>query len=84
MFVFEVSETGVDLDAVADFFSVAVGLVSDPDGVENVINIVLDAVFAAEVVGVSIVLDNVDDDVADSDDVDAVVANVVALVQMMT
>ena len=84
MFVFEVFETGVDLDAVADFFSVAVGLVSDPDGVENVINIVLDAVFAAEVVGVSIVLDNVDDDVADSDDVDAVVANVVALVQMMT
>ncbi|CAH3044560.1 unnamed protein product, partial [Porites lobata] len=84
VFVFEVFETGVDLDAVADFFSVAVGLVSDPDGVENVINIVLDAVFAAEVVGVSVVLDNVDDDVADSDDVDAVVANVVALVQMMT
>ena len=84
MFVFEVFETGVDLDAVADFFSVAVGLVSDPDGVENVINIVVDAVFAAEVVGVSVVLENVDDDVADSDDVDAVVANVVALVQMMT
>ena len=84
MFVFEVFETGVDLDAVADFFSVAAGLVSDPDGVENVINIVLDAVFAAVVVGVSVVLDNVDDDVADSDDVDAVVTTVVALVPIMT
>ena len=83
MFAFEVFETGVDLDAVADFFSVAVGLVSDPDGVENVINIVVDAV-SAVVVGVSVVLDNVDDDVADSDDVAAVVATVVALVQMMT
>ena len=62
----------------------AVGLVSDPDGVEYVINIVVDAVFAAEVVGVCVVFDNVDDDVADSDDVDAVVATVVALVQMMT
>ena len=66
--------------AVDDFFSVAVGLVSDPDGVENVINIVLDAVFAAVVVGVSGVLDNV----TDSNDVDAVAATVVALVQMMT
>ena len=72
-------ETGVELDAVDDFFSVAEGLVFDPDGVENVINIVLDAVFAAVVVGVSVVFDNVDDDVADSDDVDAVVATVVAL-----
>ena len=53
------------------------GLESDPDGVENVIKIVLDAVFAAVVVGVSVVLDNVDDDVVDSDDVDAVVATVV-------
>ena len=70
--------------AVDDFFSVAVGLVSDPDGVENVINIVLDAVFAAVVVGVSVVLDNVDHDVTDSNDVDAVAATVVALVQMMT
>ena len=51
------------------------GLESDPDGVENVIRILLDAVFAAVgVVGVSVVLDNVDDDVLDSDDVDAVVA----------
>ena len=78
MFVFGVFETGVELDAVADFFSVAVELVSDPDGLENVINIVLDAVFAAVVVGVSVVLYNVDDNVADSDDVDAVVATVVA------
>ena len=71
--------------AVDDFFSVAVGLVSDPDGVEDVINIVLDAVFAAVVVGVSVVLDNVDHDVTDSNqDVDAVAATVVALVQMMT
>ena len=70
--VFDVFETGVELDAVDDFFSVAKGLVSDPNGVENVINIVLDAVFAAVVVGVSVVLYNVDDDVADSDDVDAV------------
>ena len=84
MFVFEVFETGVELDAVDDFFSVAVGLVSDPDGVENVINIVLDAVFAAVVVGVSVVLDNVDHDVTDSNDVDAVAGTVVALVQMMT
>ena len=84
VFVFEVFETGVELDAVDDFFPVAEGLVSDPDGVENVINIVVDAVFAAVVVGVSVVFDNVDDDVADSDDVDAVVATVVALVQMMT
>ena len=53
------------------------GLESDPDGVENVIKIVLDAVFAAVVVGVSVVLDNVDDDVVDSDDVDAVVGTVV-------
>ena len=74
--VFDVFETGVELDAVDDFFSVAKGLVSDPSGVENVINIVLDAVFAAVVVGVSVVLYNVDDDVADSDDVDAVVATV--------
>ena len=36
----------------------------------------LNAVFAAVVVGVSVVLYNVDDDVADSDDVDAVVATV--------
>ena len=79
MFVFDVFETGVDLDSVPDFFSVAVGLVSDPDDVKNVINIVLDAVFAAVVVGGSVVLDNVEDDVADSDDVDAVVATVVAL-----
>ena len=76
MFVFEVFETGVELDAVDDFFPVAEELVSDPDGVENVINIVVDAVFAAVVVGVSVVLYNVDDDVADSDDVDAVVAKV--------
>ena len=82
--MFEVFETAVELDAVADFFSVAVGLVSDPDGVENVINIVVDAVFAAVVVGVSVVFYNVDDDVADSNDVHAVVATVVALVQMMT
>ena len=74
--VFDVFETGVELDAVVDFFSVAKGLVSDPSGVENVINIVLNAVFAAVVVGVSVVLYNVDDDVADSDDVDAVVATV--------
>ena len=74
--VFDVFETGVELDAVDDFFSVAKGLVSDPSGVENVINIVLNAVFAAVVVGVSVVLYNVDDDVADSDDVDAVVATV--------
>ena len=52
MFVFEVFETGVELDAVDDFFPVAEGLVSDPGGVENVINIVLDAVFAAVVVEV--------------------------------
>ena len=71
MFVFEVFETGVELDAVDDFFPVAEGLASDADGVENVTNIVLD---------VSVVLDNVDDDVADSDDVDAVVATVVASV----
>ena len=58
--VFDVFETGVELDAVDDFFSVAKGLVSDPSGVENVINIVLDAVFAAVVVGVSVVLYNVD------------------------
>ena len=56
------------------FFPVTEGLESDPDGVENVIRILLDAVFAAVVVGVSVVLDNVDDDVLDSDDVDAVVA----------
>ena len=76
MLVFDVFETGVELDAVDDFSSVAKELVSDPNGVENVINIVLDAVFAAVVVGVSVVLYNVDDDVADSDDVDAVVATV--------
>ena len=76
MLLFDVFETGVELDAVDDFFSVAKGLVSDPSGVENVINIVLNAVFAAVVVGVSVVLYNVDDDVADSDDVDAVVAKV--------
>ena len=74
--VFDVFETGVELDAVVDFFSVAKGLVSDPSGVENVINIVLNAVFAAVVVGVSVVLYNVDDDVVDSDDVNAVVATV--------
>ena len=74
--VFDVFETGVELDAVDDSFSVAKELVSDPSGVENVINIVLDAVFAAVVVGVSVVLYNVDDDLADSDDVDAVVATV--------
>ena len=56
MLVFEVVETGVELDAVNDFFSVAEGLVADPNGVENVISIVLDAVFAAVVVGVSVVL----------------------------
>ena len=84
MFVFEVFETGVELDAVDDFFPVAEGIVFDLDGVENVINIVLDAVFAAVVVGVCVVFDNVDDDMADSDDVDAVIATVVALVQMMT
>ena len=78
--MFEVFETAVELDAVDDFFSVAVGLVSDPDGVENVINIVLDAVFAAVVVKVSVVLDDVNDDLVDSDDVDAVVAFVVASV----
>ena len=44
----------------------------------------LDAVFSAVVVGVCVVFDNVDDDVADSDDVDAVVATVVALVPIMT
>ena len=80
VFVFEVFETGVELDAVDDFFSVAEGLVCDPDGVENVINIVLDAVFAAVVVEVSVVLDDVNDDVVDSDDVDAVVTTVVASV----
>ena len=74
--VFDVFETGVELDAVDDFFFVAKELVSDSSGVENVINIVLDAVFAAVVVGVSVVLYNVDDDVADSDDVNAVVATV--------
>ena len=78
--MFEVFETAVELDAVDDFFSVAVGLVSDPDGVENVINIVLDTVFAAVVVKVSVVLDDVNDDLVDSDDVDAVVAFVVASV----
>ena len=76
--MFDVFETGVELDAVDDFFSVAKGLVSDRNSVDNVINIVLDAVFAAVVVGVSVVLYNVDDNVADSDDVDAVVATVVA------
>ena len=80
MFVFEVFETGVELDAVDDFFPVAEELVSDPDGGENVINIVVDAVFAAVVVGVSVVFENVDDDLADSDDVDAVVATVVVSV----
>ena len=80
VFVFEVFETGVELDAVDDLFPVAVGLVSDPDGVENVINIVVDTVFAAVVVGVSVVFVNVDDDVVDSGDVDAFVANVVAFV----
>ena len=80
VFVFEVFETGVELDAVDDFFPVAEGLVSDPDGVENVINIVVDAVFAAVVVEGSVVFDNVDDDVVDSDNVDAVVATVVASV----
>ena len=80
MFVFELFETGVELDAVNDFFPVADGLASDADGIENVPNIMLDAFFAAVVVGVSVVLDNVDDDVADSDDVDAVVATVVASV----
>ena len=78
--MFELFETGVELDAVNDFFPVAEGLASDADGIENVPNIVLDAFFAAVVVGVSVVLDNVDDDVADSDDVDAVVATVVASV----
>ena len=78
--MFEVFETGVELDAVDDFFPVAEGLVSDPDGVENVINIVVDAVFAAVVVGVSVVFDNVDGDVTDPDDVDAVVATVVVSV----
>ena len=66
MFVFDVFETGVDLDSVPDFFSVAVGLVSDPDDVKNVINIVLDAVFAAVVVGVSVVLDNRDFKIRDA------------------
>ena len=78
--MFEVFETGVELDAVDDFFPVAEGLVTDPDGVENVINIVVDAVFAAVVVGVSVVFDNVDGDVTDPDDVDAVVATVVVSV----
>ena len=36
VFVFEVFETGVELDAVDDFFPVTEGLESDPDGVENV------------------------------------------------
>ena len=76
MLLFDVFETGVELDAVDDFFSVAKELVPAPSGVENVINIVLYAVFAAVVVGVSVVLYNVDDDVSDSDDVDAVVAKV--------
>ena len=58
----------------------AEGLVSDPDGVENVVKIVLDAFFAAVLVGVSVVLDIVDDDVVDSDDVNAVVATVVVSV----
>ena len=40
----------------------AEGLVSDPDGVENVISIVLDAVFAAVVVKVSVVFGDVNDD----------------------
>ena len=31
MFVFNVFETGVELDAVDDFFPVAEGLASDPD-----------------------------------------------------
>ena len=35
--MFEVFETGVELDAVDDFFPVTEGLESDPDGVENVI-----------------------------------------------
>ena len=78
MVVFEVFETGVELNAVDDFFPVTEGLESDPDGVGNVINIMLDAFFAAVLVGVSVVLDNVDDDVVDSDDVDAVVATVVS------
>ena len=78
--MFNVFETGVELDAVDDFFPVAEGLASDPNGIENVINIVLDAVFTAVVVEVSIVLDDVNDDVVDSDDVDAVVATVVASV----
>ena len=78
--MFEVFETGVELDAVDDFFPVAEGLVSDPGGEENVINIVLDAVFAAVVVEVSVVFDNVNGDVMDSDDVDAVVETVVASV----
>ena len=56
------------------------GLESDRDGVENVIKIVLDAVFAGVVLGVSVVLKNVDDDVVDSDDVDDVVATVVVSV----
>ena len=58
----------------------AEGLVSDPDGVENVTNIVVDAVFTTAVVEVSVVLDDVNDDVVDSNDVDAVVATVVASV----
>ena len=70
----------VELDAVHNFFPVAEGLVSDPDGVENVISIMLDAVFAAVVVKVSVVFGDVNDDVVDSDDVDAVVATVVASV----
>ena len=78
--MFEVFETGVELDAVDNFFPVAEGLVSDPGGVENVINIVLDAVFAAVAVEVSVVFDNVNYDVVDSNDVDAVVATVVASV----
>ena len=40
----------------------------------------LDAVFAAVVVKVSVVFGDVNDDVVDSDDVDAVVATVVASV----
>ena len=75
--MFEVFEIGVELDAIDDFFPAAGRLVSNPDGIQNVINIVLDAVFSAVVVDVSVVLDDVNDNVVDSDDVDAVVATVV-------
>ena len=81
--MFEVFETGVELDTVDNCFPVAERVVSDPDGIENVINIVLGAVFAAVVVEVSVVLDDVNDDVVDSDDVDGVVATVFASVDVV-